>query len=86
MHLSYKNVITNAKKIINMKSVTDFIFQELCELCLKNHQQAERSRVSKIKITIFLRRINVDIKIDFSTIARDNRIFILIKNDVYNMI
>ena len=71
----------NSKKIIDMKSIKSFASNELCELCLASHQQAKRSRIFRIKIKKFLERINVDIEIDLSTTSRDNKIFVLIKDD-----
>ena len=81
MHLDYRNLIVNFKKIINIKSIKDSISKKLCEFYLFDRQQVERSRVFKTKAKKFLKKINVDIKIDFSIISRDNKYFVLIKDD-----
>ena len=81
VHLEYRNVMINSKKVISMKSIKGSASNELCEPCLASHQQAERSRISRIKVKKFLERINVDIEIDLSTTSRDNKVFVLIKDD-----
>ena len=81
MYLNYRNFIVNFKKIIDIKSIKNSISKKLYKLYLFDRQQVERSRVFKIKIKNFLERINVDIKINLFTISRDNKYFVLIKND-----
>ena len=34
IHISYRNVLINAKKIIDMKNVIDFISKTICESCM----------------------------------------------------
>ena len=61
------------------------IAKELCEACLKEKQKVSMSRISMRKITKFLNRIHVDIDEDLSITFRDNKYFLLIKNDATNM-
>ena len=39
IHINYKNVLINAKKIINMKNVINLILKTICESCITNHSQ-----------------------------------------------
>ena len=86
IHLNYRNVIINVNKIIDMKNVIEFISNVLCDSCMKNRQQIEKSRVFMIKTIEFLDRIDVDIEKSLSIIFRDNKIFVLIKNEVTSML
>ena len=82
IHISYRNVLVNAKKIIDMKNVIDFISETICKSCMTDRSQQERSRVLMTKITEFIWKINVDIDIDLLTTFRGNRHFVLLKCDV----
>ena len=82
IHINYRNVLINAKKIINMKNVIDFILKMICESCMTGRSQQERSRVFMTKIIKFIWKINVDIDIDLFITFRDNRHFVLLKCDV----
>ena len=61
------------------------ISKELCEACLKEKQKASIFCISVKKITKFLNRIHVNIDEDFSIIFRDNKYFLLIKNDTIDI-
>ena len=52
---------------------------------MKKRQQIEISRIFVFKSTIFLKKINVDIKDSFSITAKNNKIFVFIKNYVTNL-
>ena len=82
IHTNYKNVLVNAKKIIDMKNVIDFISETIYESCMTGRSQQKRSRVLMTKITEFIWKINVDIDIDLLTTFRGNRHFVLLKCDV----
>ena len=60
--------------------IKNFIFDKICELCMKNRQQIEISKIFIIKFTKFLNKINVDIKNFLFTTAKNNKIFVFIKN------
>lgn len=77
-HLSYRNVIANASKVVGM-SVKGPVPDKLCEPCMKGRQQGEISRVPTTKPTVFVQKISVDIGGPLPTTARGNKIFILIK-------
>ena len=80
--MNYKNVITNALIVKNMKNVKKFIFDKFCEFCLKKRQQIEFSKIFMIKSIKFLKKIHVDIKNFLFISVRNNFIFIFFKNDV----
>ena len=82
IHFSYKNVLINAKKIIGMKNVIDFISKTICESCMIDRSQQERFRVFMTKIIEFIWKINVDIDIDLLIIFRGNHHFVFLKFDV----
>ena len=82
IHANYKNVLINAKKVIDMKNVIDFISETICESCMTDRSQQERSRVLITKVIEFIWKINVDIDTDLSIIFRDYRHFVLLKCDV----
>ena len=82
IHVSYRNVLINAEKIIDMKNVIDFISETICESCMTGRSQQEQSRVLMTKVTEFIWKINVDIDIGLSIIFRDYRHFMLLKCDV----
>ena len=84
--MSYRNVIVNVNKIIDMKNVIEFISNVLCDSCMKSRQQIEISRVSMTKTIEFLDRIDVDIGKSLSTTFRDNKVFVLIKDEVTSML
>ena len=84
-HFDYRNVIANVSKIKDMKNVKKSVFDKICELCMKKRQQIEISRISVFKFTIFLKKINVDIKSSLSIIAKNNKIFVFIKDYVTNL-
>ena len=54
VHVSYKNVLANAKKIIDMENVIDLIPETICEPCMAGRSQQERSRVPMTKATEFI--------------------------------
>ena len=62
------------------------ISKALCEVCLKEKQEAFVFRISMKKITKFLNRIHVDIDEDLLVTFRDNRYFLLIKDDTIDML
>ena len=82
IYVNYKNVLINAKKVIDMKNVIDLISKMICKSCMTDRLQQERSRVLITKIIEFIWKINVDIDIDLSIIFRDYRHFVLLKCDV----
>ena len=82
IHINYRNVLINAKKIIDMKNVIDLISETICESCMTDRSQQERSRVLMTKIIEFIWKINVYINIDLPITFRDNRHFVLLKCDV----
>ena len=73
--------MTNFKKVIDMKNIKESISDELCEFCMTDRQQAERSRVFRIKIKEFLERLNIDIEINLSITVRDNKHFVFFKDN-----
>ena len=85
VHLRYRNVVANAKKVANMKEVHDSFSKKLCETCLKAKQQSESTRHLMSKTTEFLNEIHVNIEDSLSLTFRDHRFFLLIKNDVFDM-
>ena len=82
IHISYRNVLFNAKKIIDMKNVIDLISETICESCMTGRSQQERSRSLMTKITEFIWKINVNIDTDLLITFRGNRHFMLLKCDV----
>ena len=54
VHASYRNVLANAKKVIDMENVTDPIPETVCEPCMAGRSQQERSRVPMTKTTEFI--------------------------------
>ena len=82
IHFSYKNVLINAKKIINMKNVIDFMSETICELCMTDRSQQKQFYIFMTKIIKFIWKINVNIDIDLLIIFRDNRHFVLLKCDI----
>ena len=85
VHLRYRNVVANAKKVANMKEVHDSFSKKLCETCLKAKQQSESTRHLMSKTTEFLNEIHVNIEDSLFLTFRDHRFFLLIKNDVFDM-
>ena len=85
VHLDYRNVLSNAKKIKRMKEIRDFVSQQLCESCMKEKQQAESTRHLMTKSIESFNKIQVNIEDSLSRIFRANRFFALIKNDVFDM-
>ena len=69
-----------------MKRVTKSISDILCESCMKERQQMKKSRVSMTKTIVFFDRIDVDIEKSLSITFRDNKFFILIKNETTDML
>ena len=86
IHSSYKNVLVNAKKVINMKNVIDLISETVCESCMADRSQQKQFRVLMTKIIEFIWKINVDIDTDLLIIFRGNRHFMLLKCDVIEFI
>ena len=82
IHFNYKNVLVNAKKIINMKNVINFISKTICESCITDRSQQEWSHVFMTKIIEFIWKINVDIDIILLIIFRGNHHFVLLKCNV----
>ena len=82
IHVSYRNVLVNAKKVIDMENVIDFISETICESCIADRSQQKRSRVFMTKVIEFIWKINVDIGTGLSIIFRDYRHFMLLKCDV----
>ena len=85
IHFNYKNVIVNRKNVKEMKKINDFVFDILCESCMKTKQQIMSSRHSIKKTTEFLKRIHVNIKKTFSITFKSNKYFLLIKNETFEM-
>ena len=82
IHFSYRNVLVNAKKIIDMKNVIDFISETICESCMTDRSQQKQFCVFMTKIIEFIWKINVDIDIDLLIIFCGNCHFVLLKCDV----
>ena len=82
IHVSYKNVLINAKKIIDMENVIDFISEMIYESCMIDCSQQERSRIFMTKVVEFIWNINVDIDTDLLITFRNYRHFILLKCEV----
>ena len=85
VHLDYRNVLSNAKKIKRIKEIRDFVSQQLCESCMKEKQQAESTRHLMTKSIESFNKIQVNIEDSLSRIFRANRFFALIKNDVFDI-
>ena len=54
IHSSYRNVLVNAKKVIDMKNVIGLISETVCESCMAGRSQQERSRVLMTKAIEFI--------------------------------
>ena len=68
-----------------MKKVNNFAFNTLCESCIKSKQQITSSRRLMKKATKFLKKIHMNIKKSFSIMFRNNKYFLLIKNETFEM-
>ena len=68
-----------------MKEINDFAFDTLCESCIKLKQQVTLSRRSMKKVTKFLKKIHVNIKKSLSITFKNNKYFLLIKNETFEM-
>ena len=81
VHLSYRNVVANAKKVIGMEGVQGPIPMELCESCMAGHQKLEISRTPMPKAAEFLGRLHVDIEGPLPVTFSGFRYFLSIKDD-----
>lgn len=59
--------------------------QDLCEPCMKAKQQKDPSRHSMSKAKAFLERVHVDIGGPLPTTFKNNRYFLLFKDDATGM-
>ena len=62
VHLSYRNVVANAKKVTGIERVQGPIPTELCEPCMAGHQELKISRTPMPKAAEFLGRLHMDIE------------------------
>ena len=85
VHLSYRNVVANAKKVVGMEGVKGPIPTELCESCMAGHQELEISRMPMPKATEFLGRLHVDIEGPLPVTFSGFRYFLSIKDDAWGM-
>ena len=84
-HLSYKNVIANRKNVKEMKEISDSVSDILYKSYMKLKQQITSSRHLMQKATEFSKRIHVNIKESLSIIFKNDRYFLLIKDDVFEI-
>ena len=85
VHLSYRNVVANAKKVIGMEGVQGPIPTELCESCMAGHQKLEISRTPMPKAAEFLGRLHVDIEGPLPVTFLGFQYFLSIKDDAWGM-
>lgn len=62
IYLSYDNIVTNTKKIINIEELQKLILTELFEFCIIGHQKLKILQILIPKAAEFLRRFHIDIK------------------------
>ena len=54
IHVNYKNILINAKKIIDMKNVIDLISETVCESCMTDRLQQKQLYVFITKVIEFI--------------------------------
>lgn len=86
IYLSYRNIIVNVNKIIDMKKIYDFISNYICESCIRKRQQIKISRHFQFKLLQYLKKLHIDIDESLFLIARDNRILTNIKYNWFDML
>ena len=75
----------NRKNVKKIKEINNFVFNTLCESCMKSKQQITSSRRSMKKATKFLKKIYVNIKGLLFITFKNNKYFLLIKNKTFEM-
>ncbi len=85
VHLSYRNVIANTKRVKGKKGVQGPIPKKLFKPCMAGHQELKISRTPMPKAVEFLGRLYVDIEGPLPVTFLGFRYFFSIKDDAWSM-
>ena len=71
VHLSYRNLIANIKKVMGMEKVQGSILTRLCGSYMASHQELEISQTPMLKALEFLQKLCVDMERSLLVIFSD---------------
>ena len=72
--------------LTNDINIVDFILEKICDDCIIERQQRKINRTSKTRANAFINIVHLDLRESFSLTRKDERYYVIFKNDFTNVI